>query len=279
MALSNKPVHTIILDAGPILNNEPSVSVLVAKCENLITLPSVIDEIRDENARSRLETTLRPFLTIRTPRPESVKFVTDFSRRSGDLPVLSRPDVQILALAYELECERNGGDWRLKKYPGQKGINGSPPKVQRESTDDEVVANQSTQGAQTLSEPQSLTFPEEAPVTGGDTASNWLVESTVAEKRDEVSENLQALQIQASNTDEPGNPELPQQSGDLPEPEPAIGESESSDSEGWITPSNLKRQQAKDQNASTIPISDDQIMQVATITIDFAMQVRISSKA
>lgn len=49
-------------------------------------------------------------------------FVTGFARRTGDLQVLSKPDLQLLALTYELEVERNGGDvWRLSFGLGYSG--------------------------------------------------------------------------------------------------------------------------------------------------------------
>lgn len=122
-----KPVHTLVLDTGAIIRNEPSVSTLIGQSESLITVPAIISEIRDATTRSRVETTLMPFLKLRTPTAASMKFVTDFARRTGDLAVLSKPDLQIIALTYEIDCERNGGDWRLKKMPGQKQVNGAPP--------------------------------------------------------------------------------------------------------------------------------------------------------
>lgn len=124
---TTKPVHTLVLDTGAVIRNEPSVSTLLRQSEILVTIPAVISEIKDAVTRSRVETTLLPFLTLQTPSPASVKFVTDFARRTGDLAVLSKPDIQIVALTYEIECERNGGDWRLRKAPGQKGVNGAPP--------------------------------------------------------------------------------------------------------------------------------------------------------
>jgi RNA-binding protein NOB1 len=122
-----KPIHSLILDAGPIIKNEPSVSTLLGQAETLYTIPAVIDEIRDAVTRSRIENTLLPFLTLRLPRPASVKVISDFARKTGDLEVLSRPDIHLMALAYELECERNHGDWRLRSTPGQKGLNGIKP--------------------------------------------------------------------------------------------------------------------------------------------------------
>ncbi len=122
-----KPIHALVLDTGPIIKNEPSVSTLISQAQTLYTIPAVIDEIRDAVTRVRVETTLLPFLKLRAPRPASVKVITDFARRTGDLEVLSRPDIHLMALTYELECEINGGDWRLRSVPGQKGLNGKGP--------------------------------------------------------------------------------------------------------------------------------------------------------
>lgn len=122
-----KPVHSIVLDAGPLIANTPSISTLLKKSEEIFTTPSVIAEIKDATARARLETLVMPFITLRAPKIDSMKFVTEFARKSGDLAVLSKTDLEVIALAYELECERNGGDWRLRKTPGQKTVNGAPP--------------------------------------------------------------------------------------------------------------------------------------------------------
>jgi len=109
-AHTTKRVHSLVLDANAIIKNEPSVSTLINQAEELYTIPAVVSEIRDEAARSRLQTTLAPFLKLRNPRPDSIQFITGFARRTGDLQVLSKPDIHLLALTYELEIERNGGD-------------------------------------------------------------------------------------------------------------------------------------------------------------------------
>ena len=126
-------------------------------------------------------------------------------------------------------------------------------------------------------------FPaaEESPTNaqgGADDQKTDYEVSEVAEKvAEKVAEDGDNLQLEASDPELASDTELPQH-GDVGPSEEKLAEleSESSDSDGWITPSNLKKQQAKDQNASIVPISDDQAMQVATITTDFAMQVRTS---
>ncbi|TID13439.1 hypothetical protein E2P81_ATG11662 [Venturia nashicola] len=124
---SDKPIHTVVLDAAPIIRGEPGISSLLLQCEEIVSTPEVIREIRDEATRSRLQTTLMPFLTLRSPTQNSVKVITDFARKTGDLAVLSKVDIHLLALSYEIECEKNGGDWRLRSVPGQKRTNGPPP--------------------------------------------------------------------------------------------------------------------------------------------------------
>ncbi|KAL2040629.1 hypothetical protein N7G274_006608 [Stereocaulon virgatum] len=271
MTSTQKPVHTLVLDAGPILKNDPAVSILIAKCESLVTVPSVLSEIRDVNARSRVETLLRPFLTVRTPKPESIEFVTEFSRRTGDLSVLSRPDIQVLALAYELELERNNGDWRLRKSPGQRKLNGSSSELQGDSVGKLEAASQLDSDHQPLADGQTYPASEEPIANVQDTTDDRETDDSAPEEVHKVAEEIQSLQLK------PPSPECtkdaePPHNGDEKPPEEQLAESDSSNSEGWITPSNLKNQQAKDQNAATVPIPDDQVMQVATITTDFAMQ-------
>ncbi|KAH8731810.1 Nin one binding Zn-ribbon like-domain-containing protein [Phaeosphaeriaceae sp. PMI808] len=114
-----KPIHSLILDAGPLINNAVSISTIINSAEQIWTTPAIISEIRDEATRSRLETTLRPFLRIKNPSPASYDAVVAFSKKTGDHAVLSRQDLGILALAYEVHCERNGGPWGLREAPKQ----------------------------------------------------------------------------------------------------------------------------------------------------------------
>ncbi|KAI9757513.1 MAG: Nin1 binding protein [Chaenotheca gracillima] len=267
---TKKRVHTLVLDAGPILKNEPSVSSLLSQSEGLVTVPSIISEIRDATARARIETTLLPFLTLRSPQSESLKLISEFARRTGDLEVLSRADIQILALAYEVECERNGGDWRLRSTPGQRRVNGSPPQKVDESQNLDVKESESqsvTNGVTETPEVESnlshlsLEDPSESTTGGADLRANAPARgglpapsprSTSIANDDPATAVLETPDAKASNVE-------------------PVSE-EDSGSEGWITPSNIKRQQLKDANASAIPGPEQKVMQVATLTTDFAMQ-------
>ncbi|KAH0542288.1 hypothetical protein FGG08_003315 [Glutinoglossum americanum] len=290
-----RPMHTIVLDAGPILKNEPTTSSLLASSVVLVTVPSVITEIRDSNTRSRIETTLLPFLTLRNPKPESLSIVTEFARRTGDHAVLSRVDLLVLALAYELECERNGGDWRLRRAPGQRGLNGAPPT--KLGTDDgfESVPVVDHAAADDGGHFDSPTKPNDAVGERGEHChalwgatgaskdegqpSGALGSITMDAHKFEsltISRESQALPPDPSSSSVIQGSPTPEQTECL-DPDGATlakepAESEESDSEGWITPSNIQKHKAMDLNKSALPAKEVKTMQVSTITTDFAMQ-------
>lgn len=291
---SQKPVHTIVLDAGPILRNDPVISTLLAKCEELVTVPAVVAEIKDQNARSRLETSWLPFLRLKTPAPESVKVIMDFARKTGDLAILSKPDIQILAMAYEIECQRNGGDWRLRSAPGQKGLNGSPPKKQDgaigepefmgegssvqhrlpsttpgTSACEETVRARISQGVIPDNEGPSGQQPIDAVMASTTDDMNNLNLASHDPQQDRLL-NHGSLESSALGRGAPGTDQTKVLDHSITTTD--LSNSESSESEGWITPSNIKKHQAKDMESSTEPISESTTMQVATITTDFAMQ-------
>ena len=258
-----KPIHSLVIDAGPIIKNEPPVSTLLGQAQTILTIPAVIDEIRDATTRARIESTLLPFLTLRSPKTASVKVITDFARRTGDLEVLSRPDIHLMALAYELECERNQGDWRLRSVPGQTRLNGAPPA----SIKDEISAETSTNGAETST--------EAAPADRSDDMGGSGLEIP---KTIDPSDLAQLSLTRISNTEStalgPDHTSAPALEDLNIEPSCSVEEEQvsRSDDEGWITPSNLKKHQEKDGIASAEPQGEQKIIQVATITSDFAMQ-------
>lgn len=267
-----KLIHSLLIDAGPIIKNEPPVSTLLSKCEELYTIPAVVDEIRDATTRARIETTLLPFLKLRSPSPASIKVITDFARRTGDLEVLSRPDIHLMALAYELECERNHGDWRLRSVPGQKRLNGAPP----ENKSEEVVENEKMGEGESqpspASEPAKTSVEEKAPLD--------LTEASLVDSMKNAGISVQDTEDITDGTEpisstEGGNTielQTPTTIASAENQQAQDDQDEESDDGGWITPSNLKKHQDKDANTASSPTSEPTSMQVALITSDFAMQ-------
>lgn len=264
----SKPVQSIVLDAGPILKNDPSTSSLLAKSERIFTIPLVLSEIRDAQTRARVENTLVPFLTIRNPNASSIKVITDFARRTGDLAVLSSTDVSVIALTYELECERNGGDWRLRRVPGQKGINGPVPRKFESENPEDITAGE-VKEAEGMAIPTSEAEPVSVTLPANAESSLQSDPTTKHTEDDELSIAMKSLGttdhglIRADNHIQDMRNEALTASAD---------HMESSDSEGWITPSNLIKHQSKDLHGETAGLPTDKTMQVATITTDFAMQ-------
>lgn len=286
---SEKPINSLVIDAGPIIKNSPPVSTLLAQSETLFTIPAVVAEIRDEVTRARVQTTLLPFLTQRDPRPETVKIVQDFARRTGDLAVLSKTDIQLIALARDLECERNGGDWRLRNVPGQKRTNGPPPAkpVTEASTPEDKPS-----ASEAITSDAENAQDSSAPVDAGE-AVNATDEVTAALSDTRISDEAQpdvnssaSVAAEASTTPETSLAPAPEpetapaetvsaaEPQDSPANEETPGEAseEDSDSEGWITPSNIKKKQAESLLSSAETGAPNKTMQAAIMTTDFAMQ-------
>ncbi|KAL8801142.1 MAG: hypothetical protein Q9223_007079 [Gallowayella weberi] len=251
------PVHTIVLDAGPMLKNDPPISSLLAKSSRLVTVPAVISEIRDPTARSRVETTWMPFLECLSPTAQSLKAVTDFARRTGDLVVLSKPDLLILALTYEVGSLRNGVS-SIRTVPGQR-----LPKPNS-------LANQiDGPGDSPRIEHRNASPGPDAPLGSREVDStNQSLDRTNDKKPDLAVDELNKgtslthivdtlpYQLETPHNDNSAETVLP---------------SDDSESEGWITPANIQKHQAKDQNAA-IPVTAEKPLDVACITSDFAMQ-------
>ena len=261
-----KQIHSLVLDTGPLIKNDPPVSVLLSRAEQLYVLPSVLPEIRDHVTRTRVETTLLPFVIQRTPKPESIKLIQDFARKTGDLAVLSKADVFVLALTYDLECERNNGDWRLRNSPGQKRLNGKPPQPQEQTT---------TETQNSPIEETTDPKPEDVPAQDSsieDTLSslelNDNTTNPIAVPEDQADPELEAS-IPSATDDTDSRPRSGEKEDEAVEE--MIQDSES-DGEGWITPSNLKSQQAKDAGATGPSQPLQRTLQAAMLTSDFAMQ-------
>ena len=125
---TNKAIQSLVLDAGAILKNEPPVDTILSHSELLYRVPSVVSEITDSTTRTGLDNLLRPFLRLQFPRTQSLQLVIEFAKQSGDYSVLSRADLEILALTYELDIQCKGGNEHLRQFPGQK-----PPHSQQKT--------------------------------------------------------------------------------------------------------------------------------------------------
>jgi len=105
----------LVIDTAGFIRNAP----LQEFGQNLITLSEVTEEIRDKETKQRLR--CLPYqLQFMEPDPESIKFVTDFSKKTGDYASLSATDIKVIALTYMLEIRHVGSNEHLKKEPTMK---------------------------------------------------------------------------------------------------------------------------------------------------------------
>lgn len=172
--------------------------------------------------------------------------------------MLSKPDIHLLALSYELELERNGGDWRLRKEPAQRELNGKPP-VKEETPEEEE-----TQGDDVGEKLQNLSIGEEGVREPVDDKAQGSVDAHQTENHyEEVADEV---------TNEEAAEEATQQTVTEDAAQEVAADEEDDDSDGWITPSNLKKHQAKDTQASGLSEAIKETLQAALLTSDFAMQ-------
>lgn len=193
---------------------------------------------------------------------------------------MSKPDIHLLALCYELEIERNGGDWRIRNNPTQKGLNGKPPTQGEPASEKKVpddgdvesklqelsIGEQSEKSA-TAAEQQAAETPvtAELEVPTAQPAGEPTAESSKAEEN--ASPEKDAKVAAGEGSKDQVHPEAVQEADDAEQEA-----SDDDDSDGWITPSNLKKKQAEDSQVSTPSETIETTLQAALLTSDFAMQ-------
>ncbi|NWQ62444.1 NOB1 protein, partial [Neopipo cinnamomea] len=251
-------VPHVVADTGAFLSAAPLQDIADA----LYTVPEVLAEIRDRPTRRRLAA-LPCELRVRRPRPDLLRLVTDFSKKTGDYPSLSAADLQVLALTCQLQAETDG--------PG--GVRWEPQdKVRLSSTPRHPEAPLHLAGFhlpdkhRPPGKAQRQPIPEHGPVPAeSDQFSSFLYwRPPLPSIEEELQELLSTQAISLC-------PEKPQSLGDgssAGEEDEEESEDEDSDEEGWITPSNLKQAQQDAGHCDTDPAG----VQVGCVTTDFAMQ-------
>ncbi|KAG2077196.1 hypothetical protein BDR04DRAFT_526088 [Suillus decipiens] len=103
MAESKPRCKNLVLDAGPLL----SLSPLKGLAEIYLTVPQVLDELKDKRAREhfeRLGLSAGVQVDVRNPDAASLAHVVQFAKKTGDYAVLSHADICVLALTYSLHA-------------------------------------------------------------------------------------------------------------------------------------------------------------------------------
>ncbi|XP_032689888.1 RNA-binding protein NOB1 [Odontomachus brunneus] len=104
-------VQYLIVDTSAFLRNAALQDIGV----NILTEKAVVDEITNKRQLRRL--VVLPYdLKVQEAFTENIKYVTEFSKKTGDYTSLSATDIKVIALTYQLEKEKVGTD-HLKNIP------------------------------------------------------------------------------------------------------------------------------------------------------------------
>ncbi|XP_076848719.1 RNA-binding protein NOB1 [Brachyhypopomus gauderio] len=270
-------VQHVVADAGAFLKKAPLHEI----GENIYSLNDVVNEIRDKQTKKNLA--FLPYkLNFKEPFPEHVRFVTEFSKKTGDYPSLSATDIKVLALTYQLELE-NVGAAHLKKEPAvQVEVRSTqrhpespldiagfhlPSKKSSKCPDADVQNPRVSPEPQTAESSEFNSFQfwrTPLPSVEADLLELLGADTVV------VTDKLQSVDLSGDSQKTVSQTVL-EEGGENYGVEKEVEDEEENDEEddggGWITPGNIKQVQMEVGNCQQ---SAD--VKVGCVTTDFAMQ-------
>merc|ERR1712223_145713 len=164
-------------------------------------------------------------LQFMEPNPESIKFVTDFSKKTGDYASLSATDIKVIALTHMLEIRHIGSDEHLKKEPTVK-----------KTVEFYKPGSDQAQNSNNLA---GFYKPDDEEEDEEDEEDSGTREEMLEQESNEDTEDIEEI-----NEDE-NDDEIDE------------GIEEDDDDEGWITPSNLKAKKLEMLGANGVPEDED----------------------
>lgn len=93
--MTDESLPALILDTSAFF-------ITVPMAGRFMTVPRVLDELKDLRGKARLEVLLSQGLVVSEPGQESLVIVQKAAEKSGDRSVLSQTDTDILALALDV---------------------------------------------------------------------------------------------------------------------------------------------------------------------------------
>ncbi|KAF9291069.1 Nin1 binding protein [Linnemannia elongata] len=264
----------LVLDTSPFLRG--GASKLRALADKFYTIPEVLNEIRDKQARKDLD--MLPFdIQVINPNESSVRAVAAFARKTGDSAVLSATDLRVLALTYQLEFE-NCGMKRIRAEPVRANVQptgNKPPATPRrtknsakEITGDFEDEEPTTTTEDSQQQEQGNTVLEEEEESDDEEEEAAAVEDEDVQEISGKLENLTTVEGKAESA-------VQEETKDASESTPAATEenNEDDDDDGeWITPENVKKFKRHGTLKPKKKVRKTLLMQVACTTADYAMQ-------
>ncbi|KAF8915322.1 hypothetical protein CPB85DRAFT_1432927 [Mucidula mucida] len=242
----------LVLDAGPLL----SLSPLRGLAEIYVTVPQVLEELKDRQAREHLERLGLNYgikIEVKSPSAASLATVIQWAKKTGDYSVLSHPDLCVLALTHTLH-EQAKTERLLKRTDSIE-----PTTDIDNAPNTEVIVDENIDAdlpPSSDSEDDEHDHPAEGDKTG---------------EQDLEPLNVELTPI-SSSAPPPPPPALSK-----PSNEPLFDDpSDSDDGEGeWITPSNVAMHKSKALDllpSAKAKGKADEFLPVGCMTADFAMQ-------
>lgn len=279
-----KPVDVLVLDAAPLITQ--SASALQQFASAFYTTPGVHAELQDEHTRNQLLLWAEN-LVVRQPKQEFVDKVSSFAKLTGDFAVLSMNDIHIIALAYELEHEKNG-NVHLRKYPGEKlesdesdapkreykpRWHDQPQQEEEEPQEDDdgfqmVVKKKKNKNPRKWRDHKRNDEKREETAVSVETPQE-VAETVSTEETQEPQESQETQQTQEETTGEASAEDAAQELQELSLNEEFDEEDDDGD---WITPENLQEEILKDNYETVHDVQQETTIPVALSTGDFACQ-------
>jgi len=258
----------LIADSAAFIRNV-DLDALSAK---VFTIPDVLSEIRDPTTRQRLQ--VLPYdVHMREPSHESIKFVTEFSKKTGDFKVLSAVDMRVLALTYQLEKEYCDGGAHIRDEPLKKTEVVPKSKL---IADNQMagfyIVNRKKGKGKPAGPSSAVPIAEQVDGTADEKMDEGVDGETFAEE--EEKENESSAKDVNENDMNVDNAVVTDETTEEGEGEEGkdVENMDDEDEAGWITPGNIKEIKQQMGDDGTEQELDVTSIKCGCLTTDFAMQ-------
>lgn len=241
--------------------------------DHIFTIKEVVGEIRDATTKQRLA--VLPYeLDFRSPSAESLQFVTEFSKKTGDYKALSAVDLRVLALTHQLEKEFCSVDHIISE-PSKKSFVVQKSQVRSDKEISGFYVEQK-KPKDVKSNDTEMTEPDLI-ISEPDSKDTYDMDSDMPEQVCDKEENVMndSLNLDGNTCDnnkgdaEENKEDSIQNNND----DNDVEEDNDSDDDGggWITPKNLNKVNQTFGTSGDIKIEESNV-KCACLTTDFAMQ-------
>jgi RNA-binding protein NOB1 len=276
-------VVSLVLDSAPLIKRVN----LFPMAQKFYTIPEVIAEIRDKQAREQLENSLVD-IQVKVPSEEALNAVIKFAKKTGDLATLSKTDLKVIALTWMLEKEAGNLDSirtepirSQVKYGKQKGTKKATKNEEEEKKEKEPLESENKEGDDDIGafneqidwenefgEIEDKEFESDYDVDI-DADDDEEMEEGEKEEKEEKEENEEQQPKEEEATSSENKEETKEEEASTSEVKEEE-KKEEDDDEGWITPDNINKYHAKHYGWNSK--KEAKTYDVACMTADFAMQ-------